>query len=193
MIRSGLFLLTATSVAFLPTPTVAAEATDETAQALSFEVKTLEGQPVPLSKYQGKVILMVNVASQCGLTPQYKQLQELHEKYGDQGLAILGFPCNQFGQQEPGSASEIRQFCQQNYGVEFDMFEKIDVNGDTACPLYKYLTGLETEPKGAGRISWNFEKFLLNRDGKVVARFEPQTKPDAPVLVAKIEKELSSE
>ena len=159
-------------------------------KVLSFKMKTLGGKEVDLAKYQGKVLLIVNVASKCGLTPQYEQLQALHKKYSDQGLAVLAFPCNQFRGQEPGTADEIREFCRVNYDVQFDLFEKIEVNGDGASPLYKYLTSLKTEPTGAGRISWNFEKFLVGRDGTVVARFAPKTKPDAPEVVQTIKTEL---
>lgn len=159
-------------------------------QALDRQMKSLDGKDVDLSKYKGKVVMIVNVASECGLTPQYEQLQALHEKYADQGLAILGFPCNQFGKQEPGTADEIRDFCTKNYGVEFDMFSKVEVNGDGACDLYKYLTELDTQPKGPGKISWNFEKFLLDRDGNVIARFEPRTRPDDPQVVDLLTKAL---
>lgn len=172
-----------------------AEADDEAAKkvppALDFKMKTLAGKEIHLGKYHGKVMLVVNVASRCGLTPQYEPLQKLHEKYADQGLAVLGFPCNQFRAQEPGTAAEIRQFCRKNYGVTFDMFAKIDVNGDGACPLYKHLTSSETKPKGPGKISWNFEKFLIARNGQVVARFAPKTRPDDPELVKRIEAELA--
>jgi glutathione peroxidase len=117
-------------------------------------------------------------------------LQALHKKYAEQGLAILGFPCNQFGKQEPGSATEIRDFCTKNYGVSFDMFEKIDVNGDDANSFYKHLTSLDLKPAGSGKISWNFEKFLIDREGNVVARFSPRTSPDDAEVVAAIEKAL---
>ena len=159
--------------------------------ALNFKMKTLEGKEVALNKYKGDVILVVNVASECGLTPQYEQLQKLHEKYQGDGLAILGFPCNQFGSQEPGSSKEIREFCSENYGVKFDMFAKVEVNGQGACPLYQHLTSLKTEPKGPGKVSWNFEKFLIDRKGNVVARFEPRTKPNAPEVIKKIEASLA--
>ena len=161
--------------------------------ALDFKMKSLAGKEVDLEKYKGKVVLIVNVASQCGLTPQYEQLQELHEKYAEQGLAIIGFPCNQFGKQEPGTADEIREFCDANYGVKFDLFGKVDVNGESACDLYKYLTQLETKPKGPGKISWNFEKFLVNRQGEVVARFQPRTRPDSEEVVTRIETELGKQ
>jgi len=150
--------------------------------ALAFEMETLDGKKVDLNSYAGKVILVVNVASECGLTGQYEGLQALHEKYKDKGLVVLGFPCNQFGSQEPGSAAEIKSFCTKNYGVTFDMFAKIDVNGDKAAPFFKHLTALETKPKGSGKVSWNFEKFLIGRDGSVVGRFAPTTAPDGDEL-----------
>ncbi|OAI56868.1 glutathione peroxidase [Planctomyces sp. SCGC AG-212-M04] len=158
---------------------------------LSYTMKSLDGQDVDLSKYKGKVVLVVNVASECGLTGQYKPLQRLQEKYKDQGFVVLGFPCNQFGSQEPGSAEEIKTFCTQNYGVTFDMFSKIDVNGDNAAPLYKTLTATPTKPAGSGKITWNFEKFLIGRDGQVVARFQPKTEPSADAVVSAIEAELA--
>jgi glutathione peroxidase len=161
------------------------------APALNFSMKTLDGKPVELSKYQGKVVMFVNVASECGLTPQYEQLQALHQKYQSKGLAVVGVPCNQFGMQEPGSSEDIQQFCKKNYGVTFDLLSKVDVNGAEACDLYKHLKGQTTKPKGPGEIGWNFEKFLLNRRGEVVARFDPQTKPDAPEVIKAIETELA--
>jgi len=170
---------------------VAQAADKPTPAVLNFKMKSLAGKDVDLSQYNGKVVLMVNVASQCGATPQYKQLQELHDKYADKGLAVLGFPCNQFGSQEPGSAEEIATFCKDNYAVTFDMFAKIDVNGDNAAPLYKLLTSKETDPKFAGNIKWNFEKFLIGRDGQIVARFATGVKPDAPEVVKAIETELA--
>ena len=169
--------------------TYAASAAD-----LDFAMKTLEGEEVTLAEqYAGKVLLIVNVASECGLTPQYAQLQSLHEKYFDQGLRVLGFPCNQFGAQEPGTAAQIRQFCSVNYGVTFDMFARIEVNGAGAAPLYQRLTSRDTKPIGAGPITWNFEKFVVGRDGQVVARFAPRTRPDHPVLVATLEAELAKQ
>ncbi len=161
------------------------------ASALDHQVKTLAGEEVSLSRYQGNVVLVVNVASKCGLTPQYEQLQALHEKYSKQGLTVLGFPCNQFRQQEPGTAEEIREFCRVNYRVEFDLFAKVEVNGDGACEFYKHLTSLDTKPKGPGKIDWNFEKFVIGRNGRVVARFSPRTRPDDPALVKVIEAELA--
>ena len=160
---------------------------------LSFTMRSLDGDEVELAKYEGQVVMIVNVASKCGYTGQYEQLQQLHEKYSQQGLAILGFPCNQFLGQEPGSAEEIQAFCRKNYGVTFDLFDKVDVNGENACDLYKLLTSLDTQPKGAGKIGWNFEKFLIDRNGMVVARFGSSTKPDDPEVVAIIERELAKE
>jgi glutathione peroxidase len=158
---------------------------------LRFKMQSLAGEEVDLAKYQGKVVMIVNVASKCGYTGQYEQLQKLHEKYASQGLAVLGFPCNQFLGQEPGSAEEIQAFCRKNYGVTIDMFAKVEVNGENACELYKFLTSLDTTPKGAGKIGWNFEKFLIDRNGTVVGRFGSSTKPDAPEVVAIIERELA--
>jgi glutathione peroxidase len=168
-----------------------ASAEDKHAAALKFQMKSITGSDVDLSQYQGKVVLMVNVASECGLTPQYKNLQAIYEKYQDKGLVVLGFPCNQFGKQEPGTDAEIATFCTENYKVKFPMFSKIDVNGPTASPLYKYLTSLETKPKNKGEITWNFEKFLIGKNGEVVARFAPRTSPDSKDVVAAIEAELA--
>ncbi|MFO1094766.1 MAG: glutathione peroxidase [Planctomycetaceae bacterium] len=162
----------------------------DTPAVLNFTMKSLDGKEVDLSKYKGKVVMIVNVASQCGLTPQYEALQDLQKTYKDQGFVVLGFPCNQFGKQEPGDATEIKEFCTKNYGVTFDLFSKIDVNDDKAAPLYKFLTSEKTNPGFSGKIGWNFEKFLISREGKVVARFKPQTKPESEEVVTKIESEL---
>jgi glutathione peroxidase len=172
---------------------MAAEDTKQAAATpLNQEMQTLDGKKVNLAKkYKDKVVLLVNVASECGLTPQYEQLQALHDKYADLGLAIVGVPCNQFGNQEPGTAAEISQFCKENYGVEFDLLAKVDVNGPNAAPLYKYLTSEKTNPEHGGKISWNFEKFLFDRSGQLVTRFAPRTKPDEPEVIAAIEAELA--
>ncbi|MFO1062852.1 MAG: glutathione peroxidase [Pirellulales bacterium] len=159
-------------------------------KALSFSMKELSGKPVDLKKYQGKVVLFVNVASFCGYTKQYSGLEALFEKYKDKGLVVIGVPCNQFGSQEPGSATEIAEFCQKNYGVTFDMLEKVDVNGDKACDLYKYLTNVETNRKGKGKVSWNFEKFLVDRTGQVVGRYGSGVEPDSKELTEAVEKAL---
>ena len=160
------------------------------APALKFKMQSLEGKPVDLASYQGKVVLIVNVASECGLTPQYEALQALHETLGSKGLVVLGVPCNQFGGQEPGSPTEISTFCKKNYGVTFQLLEKVDVNGDKACDLYKHLTSRDTKPKGAGKVGWNFEKFLIGRDGNVAARFEPRTEPGSDQVQQAIKAEL---
>ena len=160
-------------------------------RALSFMMQSLSGEDIELGKYLGKVVMIVNVASKCGFTPQYEQLQALHERYSQDGLAILGFPCNQFLFQERGAAEQIQEFCRVRYGVTFDMFAKIKVNGDDACELYKYLTSLTTKPVGSGRIGWNFAKFILDRHGEVVARFSPKTKPNDPEVLKVIETELA--
>lgn len=143
-----------------------------------YDAKTLDGKPARLSDYKGKVLLVVNTASECGFTPQFEGLEALYKRYSDRGLAILGFPCNQFGKQEPGSAAEIGAFCQKNYGVTFPMFEKIDVNGESAHPLYQWLKQSAPGLLGSERIKWNFTKFLIDRTGTVKARYAPVTKPE---------------
>jgi glutathione peroxidase len=157
---------------------------------LSYKMKTIDGKDVELSKYKGKVVLFVNVASKCGLTPQYKGLEALHEKYGKDGLAIVGVPANEFGSQEPGTNDEIAKFCSTKYNVKFDMLSKVVVKGDGICPLYKHLTSKESNPKFAGDIKWNFTKFLIGKDGQIVARFEPRVEPSAPEVTEAIEAEL---
>jgi glutathione peroxidase len=161
------------------------------AGALAFKMKSITGQEVNLADYQGKVLLIVNVASKCGYTPQYAQLESLYEKYKDRGVVVLGFPCNQFLWQEPGGDEQIAEFCSKTYGVKFPMFSKVEVNGANASPLYKYLTSLETKPAGKGKISWNFEKFVVGKNGQVVARFAPRVAPDAPEVVSVIDAELA--
>ena len=142
-------------------------------------VRRLDGSDTTLADWRGKVLLIVNTASQCGFTPQYAGLEALYQKYKDRGFAVLGFPCNQFGAQEPGTAADIGAFCEKNYGVSFPMFEKIDVNGPNAHPLYVHLKREATGILGTDGIKWNFTKFLVARDGKVVARFAPTTSPHA--------------
>ncbi len=154
-----------------------------------FTVARLDGSPANLADYRGKVLLIVNTASACGFTPQYQGLEELYKKYQDKGLEILAFPCNQFGAQEPGNAEEIGAFCEKNYGVTFPLFTKIDVNGKDAAPLYEYLKSNAPGLLGSEAIKWNFTKFLINKDGAVVDRYAPLTKPEA--LVADIEKLLA--
>lgn len=146
-----------------------------------FQAQSIDGQPVPLSKYRGQPVLIVNTASACGFTPQFAGLEQLHQTYGDRGLVVLGFPCNQFGSQDPGSDSEIATFCQRNYGVSFPMMSKIDVNGAEAHPLYRWLTAEAPGLLGSKAIKWNFTKFLIGRDGRVIRRYAPQ---DAPQKLA---------
>ncbi|MDA8746232.1 glutathione peroxidase [Rubripirellula amarantea] len=159
--------------------------------ALDYKMKTIDGDEVDLEDYEGNVVLIVNTASKCGLTPQYAGLQSLYEKYKDKGLVIIGFPCNQFGSQEPGTEAEIKTFCSTKYSVTFPMMSKVDVNGDDAAAIYKHLTSKDLKPEGAGEISWNFEKFLIDREGQVVNRFSPRTKPDDADLLKAIESELA--
>ena len=157
------------------------------ASIYDFTAKSLQGKDVPLSEFRDKVLLVVNTASKCGFTPQYAGLETLYEKLNGKGLTILGFPCNQFGQQEPGGAEEIGAFCQMNYGVSFPMFDKIDVNGPKAHPLYQYLKNEQPGVLGTKNIKWNFTKFLVDRGGKVVDRFAPMTKPeDIEKSIAKV-------
>jgi glutathione peroxidase len=150
-----------------------------------FDLNSIEGKPAPLSAYKGKIVLMVNVASRCGFTPQYKGLEALYEKYKDQGFVIAGFPANNFGSQEPGTNEEIKTFCSSKYNVTFPMYSKISVAGTDKAPLYEYLTST-----GGGEVKWNFTKFLVGRDGKVIARFESKVDPESPEMVAAVEKAL---
>jgi glutathione peroxidase len=155
------------------------------ASVYDFSMNTIQGTPKPLSEYKGKVLLVVNTASKCGFTPQYEALESLYKKYNSQGFLVLGFPANNFMSQEPGTNAEIQQFCTRKYNVDFPMFSKIDVKGDNQTALYKYLTA----EKG-GEIKWNFTKFLIGRDGTILARFEPAVKPDSPEVTAAIEKAI---
>ena len=151
---------------------------------------TLSGEPTTLGDQGRKALLIVNVASKCGLTPQYEGLERLHERFADRGLAVIGFPCNQFMGQEPGSAEEIATFCSSTYGVTFPLMEKIDVNGDDRHPIYAELTATDDAEGQAGDIQWNFEKFLLDPEGHIIGRFRPLVEPEAPELVAAIEAAL---
>jgi len=166
--------------------TLAASATS----VYDIPLKDIDGKDTSLKAYKGKVILIVNVASKCGLTPQYQALEQLQEKYKDKGFSVLGFPCNQFGGQEPGTNEEIKQFCSSKYNVSFPLFDKIDVNGPKRHPLYVALAGQESPYPGD--IKWNFNKFLIGRDGKIIKRFEPRTKPDAPEVIEAIEAALAA-
>ncbi|GAB4479704.1 MAG: glutathione peroxidase [Burkholderiaceae bacterium] len=153
-----------------------------------FSAKTIDGKSKKLADFKGKVLLIVNTASRCGFTPQYKGLEALHRRFAERGFAVLGFPCNQFGAQEPGPESEIAEFCETNYGVTFPMFAKVDVNGENAHPLFKYLTSAKPGLLGSEAIKWNFTKFLVGRDGKVIERYAPTTEPEK--IAADIEKAL---
>jgi glutathione peroxidase len=155
-------------------------------------VNALDGSPADLGEHKDKVALVVNVASKCGLTPQYEGLQRLYEQYGEQGFTVLGFPCNQFLEQEPGTADEIQEFCSVNYGVSFPLYEKIEVNGDGRHSLYAELTEATDAEGAAGDIQWNFEKFLIAPGGEVVARFRPTVEPEADEVTAAIEANLPS-
>ena len=161
-----------------------------TAITYDLPLKTLEGDPLSLSDFKGKALLIVNVASRCGFTPQYEGLQRLYDTYKDRGLEILGFPCNQFLAQEPGTEQEIREFCSSVYGVSFPIFRKIDVNGEERHPLYAELTDLPDHKGNAGDVQWNFEKFLVSPEGEVVGRFRTKVIPDHPALLEAIEKHL---
>jgi glutathione peroxidase len=151
------------------------------------KINTLEGEPADLSEYKGKALLVVNVASKCGLTPQYEGLEKLHEQYAGRGFEVLGFPCNQFMGQEPGTAEEIAEFCSVTYGVTFPMTAKVDVNGEDAHPLFQRLTAAPDAAGAAGDVQWNFEKFLLDSSGEVVGRFRPKTLPDSAEVRTAIE------
>ena len=164
--------------------------TDAGASPLDVEIGALQGGSADLAQYAGKAVLIVNVASKCGLTPQYAGLEKLQERYAEQGFTVLGVPCNQFMGQEPGSSEEIAEFCSATYGVTFPMTEKVDVNGDARHTLYDRLVGFADTEGHTGDIRWNFEKFLVGRDGQVVARFSPQTEPETDELVGAVEKAI---
>ncbi len=177
---TGLMLAASTAIALA-----------DPARPLQNKAKTIDGEEIGLDQYAGKVVLVVNVASRCGFTRQYAALQALYEKYGPRGLVILGFPCNQFLGQEPGTEAEIKAFCQTKFGVTFPMFAKIEVKGDQAHPLFKDLTSDRAPFEDRGAVKWNFEKFLIGRDGKPIARFRSRIAPDAPAVIEAIEKALN--
>lgn len=175
--------------------TAATERADEEKEqelppVLQHKMKALDGEEVELGKYAGRVMLVVNTASECGYTPQYEGLQKLHEQYEDKGLSVIGVPCNQFGEQEPGDEQEIAKFCSENYHVTFDMLAKVEVNGDGQCDLYKELTSADVKPAGKGPVKWNFEKFLIDREGKIIARFPSKVEPESDDLKQAIEAAL---
>jgi len=156
-----------------------------------FTLKSIDGKPMPLSDFKGKVVLLVNVASKCGYTPQYTALEALYEKYKDRDFVIVGVPANNFGGQEPGTNEEIKTFCKSKYSVTFPMMGKVSVKGADQTPLYQFLTASETDSKFAGEIKWNFTKFLVSKDGKIVNRFESKVTPDDPQVIAAVEHELN--
>jgi glutathione peroxidase len=180
-------LFAAALVAVMAVPAVAEE---KKVTALSHTLKDIKGKDVDLSKYKGKVVMFVNVASECGLTPQYEGLQALYAKYEKQGLVVIGIPANEFGAQEPGTNEQIEKFCTGKYKVTFPMMAKIVVKGKGIDPLYKYLTAVETKPAAKGDVMWNFEKFIIGKNGEVAARFTPETEPSDAKLVETIEAEL---
>ncbi len=187
-----LFLLALTLGCFMTAPLSAADAKSADHEcSLDFKAKTIDGETVDLEDYEGKVVLIVNVASKCGYTKQYAGLEELYKKYKDKGLVIIGFPSNEFGGQEPGTDAEIKQFCTAKFGVTFPMMSKVEVNSPEACDLYKHLTSQTVPPAGTGPVKWNFEKFLIGRDGQLVNRYRSATKPSDDDLVSEIEKQLA--
>jgi glutathione peroxidase len=157
-----------------------------------FTLNSIDGQPAPLAAYKGKVVLLVNVASKCGFTPQYSALESTYEKYKDRGFVIVGIPANNFGAQEPGSNQEIKTFCSSKYHVTFPMMAKVSVKGDDMTPLYQFLTDKSSNPQSGGEIKWNFTKFLIGPDGRVITRFEPEITPDSPQVTSAIEEALAS-
>ena len=158
-----------------------------------YTLNSIDGQPAPLSAYKGKVVMLVNVASRCGFTPQYSALEAIYEKYKDRGFVIVGIPANNFGAQEPGTNQEINTFCQSKYNVKFPMMSKVSVKGDDQTPLYQFLTDKSANPKTGGDIQWNFTKFLIGPDGQILARFEPKVTPDSPEVTSAIESALASQ
>jgi glutathione peroxidase len=188
MYRKKDILMNRSAMALLLFCTGVFSANSDVAESIyDFRVKDIDGNDVSLERYRGKVTMIVNVASKCGFTPQYNGLQAIYEKYRDQGFVILGFPSNNFLGQEPGTNEEIKEFCTLNYGVSFPMFSKISVKGKTIHPLYEFLTSKETNPEFSGPISWNFNKFLLDRDGKIVARFKTRQDPESSAVVEVLE------
>jgi glutathione peroxidase len=155
-----------------------------------YTLNSIDGQPAPLSGYKGKVLMVVNVASRCGYTPQYSALESVYEKYKDRGFVIIGVPANNFGAQEPGTNAEIKTFCTRKYNVQFPMMSKVSVKGSDTTPLYQYLTDSSLNPTTGGEIKWNFTKFLVDRNGNIAGRFEPEVTPDSPQVIAAIEKAL---
>ena len=170
----------------------AAFAAGEGKTVFDYTLNTIDGQPAPLAAYKGKIVLLVNVASRCGFTPQYTALESIYARYKDRGFVIIGIPANNFGAQEPGTNQEIKTFCQSKYNVTFPMMSKVSVKGEDKTPLYQYLTDKSVNPKTGGDIQWNFTKFLVGPEGQIIARFEPKVTPDSPEVTGAIEQALAS-
>ncbi len=192
MKRLGLLTLVLTIVGIFYFTQTAPTAELKTKSILEFKMKDIDGNDVKLDKYKGNVLLVVNTASKCGYTPQYEGLETIFKKYNAQGFYVLGFPANNFGGQEPGSEAEIKEFCTTKYKVSFPMFAKISVKGEDQDPLYKFLTSMDTDPEFAGDITWNFNKFLIDKNGQVVARFSSQDTPESEAVTNAIEKYLKN-
>jgi glutathione peroxidase len=191
LLLPGFAVLAILSVLSSATIVSAQDSPKKPTSVLDFRVKDIDGKDVDLAKYKGKVLLIVNTASQCGNTPQYKGLQAIYEKYKDRGFEVLAFPANEFGQQEPGDNAQIKEFCTTHYKVSFPLFSKIVVAGPGIHPLYAYLTSEQTNPRFAGEIEWNFAKFLINRKGEVIDRFEPKESPSSEKVTGEIQKALA--
>lgn len=186
------FHLAAIAMAALGIALSAVASEETTVEVTKYTMTDIDGNEVALDQYKGKVLMVVNVASKCGLTPQYEQLVQIREKYKDQGFEVLGFPANNFMGQEPGTEDEIKTFCSTKFGVEFPMFSKVSVKGEDIVPMYADLTSTEANGEFGGEIKWNFTKFLVGKDGKVIDRFEPPVKPDAPEVVSAIEAAIAA-
>lgn len=188
LIGATVLVLAVVAVALVLRPTQTTPMNAKADSIYDFKAKTIDGKEVKLDKYKGKVLLVVNVASKCGNTPQYAPLEKMYQEYSDKGLVVLGFPCNQFAGQEPGTNEEIKEFCTATYGVKFPMFSKIDVKGENADPLYQWLVA---QTDNHNDIEWNFAKFLIGRDGKVIARYSPKTQPDSDEVMGAVTKALA--
>jgi glutathione peroxidase len=186
-----MFARTALAAVLVVTSTAVAPCARAQTSVHPLKVTDIDGRAVDLARYKGKVLLIVNVASECGYTPQYAGLQKLHEKYGKDGLVVLGVPSNDFGAQEPGSEAQIKDFARKMYGVQFELFSKVRITGNEACPLYQHLTSQKTNPTCPGEVRWNFEKFIIGRDGQVLARFAADVEPDSEELVNRLRQELA--
>ena len=191
MLDRILLLVAALSLLSAARVVAADESASKPSSVLAFQAKDIDGKTVDLAKYKGEVLLLVNTASQCGYTPQYEGLEAIYEKYKGQGFEVLAFPANEFGHQEPGTNAEIKSFCSTKFNVGFPLFSKIVVKGEGIHPLYQFLTSKETDPKFAGAIRWNFTKFLVNRKGEVIARFEPADAPESEKVTSRVEKALA--